>query len=683
MLIGQPNVGKSTLFNILSRAHVRVSNWPGTTVEVKRSYITYRNYTIELIDLPGTYSLTPTSTEEKVTRTAILTEEADVYLVLVDSTTIERSLLLALEVLEMCTNVIIVLTKYDMLHKLGIHINLTGLERKLHTPIVPVSAHTKEGIQRLLDTIVEVYEKGRQEYRFRLSYGKLDRYIEQVEKILSDRNVKIGKICPRWIALKLLERDYDIIELVREIAGEEICKQIEKIYEEAVKDVGKNIEEYVLEVRRDFVRNLTRECVVRVEIRHSKLVENIDKIFMHPVLGGILSIIVLSAAVFSAFMINMGFPLNVILALLGHETAARIFEEYSLSGLLDKAFTLLANYVYYSLKSFSVPLAQLLAYGIIGSVGAVLSFLPLIFLVSIILAVIEDSGLGARMAVALHTLFSKIGLSGRAVYPTLVAFGCNVPAVLATRIAITQEERTPLALAVTFIPCQARLVVLMFIAGALAPPDPVSKTMVVVGTLLTTMIIYCLTARLVSRLVTKTESSELVLEIPPLHSPNLRVVWWISWDIVKHFLIRAGTIILASSIALWALLHYGPAGYVTSVEESFAAALGHAVAPLVTAVLGISRIIAWKVGLALLYGLVAKENIVATLVSTGLGLERLTLGQAMAFAILTLTYVPCLPTMVTLFKELRNAKLVLSHVVYMCVIGTVAAAIARVILQMM
>ncbi len=683
MLIGQPNVGKSTLFNILSGAHVRVSNWPGTTVEIKRSYIAYRGHTIELIDLPGIYSLTPTSTEERVTRTAILTEDADVYLVLVDSTTIERSLLLALEVLEMCTNVVIVLTKYDMLHKLGIHISLAGLERRLHAPVVPVSARTREGIQRLLDTIVEVHERGQTEHKFRISYGKLDKYLDKIERILLERNVRIGKVCPRWIALKILEKDYEILELVHEIAGEEVCKIIERICEEAVREIGRSVEEYVLEVKRDFIKNLTKECVVHVEIRQSRLVESIDRVFMHPVLGGTLSLLVLSVAIFSAFVINMGFPLNVILALLGHEAAASLLEEYSLSGLLDKAFNLLANYVYSSLSPVSAPLAQLLAYGIIGSVGAVLSFLPLILLVSVILAVIEDSGLGARMAVALHTLFSKIGLSGRAVYPTLVAFGCNVPAILATRIAITQEERIPLALAVTFIPCQARLVVLMFIAGALAPPDPVSKTAVVVGTLIATMIIYSLTARLMSRVVSRMESSELVLEIPPLHSPSLRVVWWISWDIVKHFLIRAGTIILASSIILWILLHYGPSGYVASIDKSFATVLGHAIAPFVTTVLGVSEASAWKVGLALLYGLIAKENIVATLASTGLGLERLPLAQAMAFAILTLTYVPCLPTIVTLARELRNAKLVLAHVAYMCLLGTAVAVAARLLLQMM
>jgi len=682
LLVGQPNVGKSTLFNVLSRARTRVSNWPGTTVEIKRAQIMHRSYLIELVDLPGTYSLTPTSTEERVARMAIMSERADVLLVLVDSTTLERSLLLAIEVLEMCSRTIIALTKYDLLHKHGLHINISGLEKKLRVPVVPISAYTGEGIQQLLDTIIEVSTHKTWSEGLRIDYGNVEKFINKIEHILNEAGIHIGNVCNRWVAIKMLEGDNEIIEIVKELSSREIFEKILNVLSEAEREIGKNIDLLIVDARRRFVKQLIQECLVEVKIRHSPIIEKFDRIFMHPVYGTLLSMLLLTFTIFAAFMINVGFPLNIILELAGYGNIASMLEEYSLSGLLDKAFGYVADVVYAKLSSYSIPLAELVAHGIIDSVGAVLSFLPLILVVSILLAIIEDSGLGARMAVALHGLFSRLGLSGRAVYPTVVALGCNVPAVLATRIAISAEERVPLALAVTFIPCQARFVVLMFIAAALAPADPVSKTIVVLVTLIVASSLYSVTAKAFSKL-TKVESTELVLEIPPLHSPNLRVVWWISWDIVKHFLVRAGTTILVSSIILWLLLHFGPSGYVSDITKSCASIMGHLVAPFVTYLFDIPKDVAWRLGLALMYGLVAKENIVATLASTGATLQKLSLGQALAIAILTTTYVPCLPTMLVLWKELRNGKLVLMHVLYMCALATISAAVVYRIVSML
>ncbi len=674
VLVGQPNVGKSSLFNVLSGKTTRVSNWAGTTVEIKTGKLKYRDYTIELVDIPGTYSLTPSSLEERVAREYIIKERADIYVVLVDTLTIERSLLLAIELLELRGNVIIALTKYDIAHKYGIHINVEGLSRKLGVPVVAISAYTGEGIEDLLNTIVKMY-KNRSFNILVINYGELEKYIqkfqpcgEKVREILkSDVNV-------RWITLKLVEGDEEFLRILEEV-DYECYSEIVRFREEFKKKNGRYPEDIILEFRRKIVEKVLEGNVVKAKVSESIFLSKIDRLFMRPIVGPILSILLLSLIICSALIINMGFPANVIFYILGFRKIAELVENYSISGILSEVFDYLAHY---ASSLVTDAFVRNLLCGVIESLGAVISLAPLVFIMAVILAVFEDSGLGARMAVALHSVMSKFGLSGRSIYPIMIGFGCNVPAVLASRTAIEYYERKQIALSVPLIPCQARFLVLLYILTVIAHLDPL-LLLVSVFSIISIGVILCLLTSLFLRKIFKVgDSPELLLEIPPIHSPKLRVVWWISWSTTKHFLEKAGTVIFLSCLIIWLLLHYGPTGYVANLSGSYAAYLGDLLGRFFEYLYNIPHIYSWKLGLATIAGMIAKENIIAVLDLIGIG--NISISQIIAFTIFTMLYMPCISTLAVLCREV-GIKYALLITVYMLVLAIVISYISYMILK--
>ncbi|NPA70203.1 MAG: ferrous iron transport protein B [Crenarchaeota archaeon] len=674
VLVGQPNVGKSSLFNVLSGKTTRVSNWAGTTVEIKTGRLKYRDYIIELVDIPGTYSLTPSSLEERVAREYIIKERADVYVVLVDTLTIERSLLLAIELLELRGNVIIALTKYDIAHKYGIHINIEGISKRLGVPVIAISAYTGEGIEDLLNTIVRVY-KNRNVSELIINYGEIEEYVRKFqpcgEKV---RNVLKSDVNVRWITLKLIEGDEEFLRILEEV-DYECYNNIIRFREEFKKRNGKYPEDIILEFRRKIVEKVLEGNIVRAKVSESVFLSKVDRLFMRPIVGPILSILLLSLIICSALIINMGFPANVIFYIVGLRKLAELVESYSISGILSEAFNYLAIYV--SSLTHSVLISNLLR-GIIESLGAVISLAPLVFIMSVILAIFEDSGLGARMAVALHSIMSKFGLSGRSIYPIMIGFGCNVPAVLASRTAIEYYERKQVALSVPLIPCQARFLVLLYILTAIAHLNPLAL-LVSVFSIISIGVALCLVTSLFLRKMFKVgDSPELLLEIPPIHSPKLRVVWWISWSTTKHFLEKAGTVIFLSCLIIWLLLHYGPTGYVANIAGSYAAYVGAALGRLFEYLYNIPHIYSWKLGLATIAGMIAKENIIAVL--DLIGLKGLTTSQIIAFTVFTMLYMPCVSTLAVLCREV-GTRYALLITLYMFVLALTISYISYMIIR--
>ncbi len=681
---GNPNVGKSTLFNVLTGETAHVANWPGVTVELKTGERSHRGRRICFVDLPGTYGITASSIDEIVAREYIVGGEADVTLVLVDSTAPERTIYLALQILELTPKVVLALTKIDQAHSLGIHIHIDKLEAKLGVPVIATSAVQGLGIRELLDTIIDVAEnrRGRKE-PLRIDYDGLEPYIAELETLIA-RSKVLENYNPRWAALRLLEGDQRLEELLERAGRRDIVEKARELREIFTKNSGRTPEDLAIMTRFDYADKLMHEVIVRTE--QKRIVEEAaDRIFQHPVIGPLVSLGLLFLVFFFAFAINTGFPLNIVFETLGYGNLASAIEEFSFSGLLEKLFTWLSDASASYLTSTGSPewLVSLVADGIIPGVGSVLSFLPLIILISLFIAVLEDSGLAPRMAIAFHQFFARFGLSGKAVFPMIISLGCNVPGVLASRTATEEEERVEIILGVPFVPCQARLVVLLAFVGAFFK-SPITQAAVILGVYVLGILVYLVTALLARRIIfKKREPPEFLIEIPPLHKPSGKVVWWITWDYSKHFLKKAGIIIFLLSIITWVLLSYGPSGLVEEPVESYGAVLGHGLGPILQWLYGLNPDTAWRIGFALIHGFIAKEALIESITllqgvdSPGEALLSLGLSPSQALAILVymMLYVPCLATIAVMYQELKNAKLTILSVIYMLAVATILSTI--------
>ncbi len=680
-VMGQPNVGKSTLFNVITGRNVHVANWPGVTVEKHEGWREHRGYELYFIDLPGIYGLSASTLEEVVARNYLVSGEPDVVLVLVDSTIPERSMYLALEVLELFPKTIIVFTKADLAHPHGVHINPHIIARKLGVPVVMVSVAKNLGIEELLDTIIKVAEEGAGRKKpLKIDYGELEPFIRDAEEILS--RTSLAEDFPlRWLAIRLLEGDRDLENRLRKRGEVEALEKIEALRREIKSILKREPYELFATKRFSYLHKILHGAVARVESRALGVHEKFDKLIMHPIAGPALSIAILLTLFVVVFTLNTGFPFNIILSSIGMEDAAETLEEYSLGGLMDKLISYIGDEVAGLLVDQPDWVRSLVVDGIIGGVGAVLVFLPLIFLVSLMLAILEDSGLTPRIAVSLNNLLNKIGLSGHAVFPMTISLGCNVPGVMATRATPNFRERLRLMLTIAFIPCQARLVVILAFASAMHGAGGLA---VIALAYIGAFTVFALVNKALVFYEKKRglyEEPELLLEIPPLHKPLPKVIWWLTWDSVKHFLKKAGTIIFLVTLAAWLMLYYTPS--LTPAEtpgESIGAGLAKVFAPLLYP-MGFSGEQAWMIAYALIIGFLAKEAVVGTLAvltgasGAGEALEKMGLNdpQIAGLTMFSVLYVPCLATIAVIYSETRSIKYALITIALMLSIAYIAA----------
>jgi len=679
-IIGQPNVGKSTLFNILTGRRAHVANWPGVTVEVHEGETEFDGYRIKLVDLPGIYGFSTLSLEERIARNYILSGRPDAVIVLVDSLNPERTMYLAIQALEMTGKIVIGFTKSDAAHAHGIHINYDLISKRLGVPVVPVSAATLRGVRSLLRAALDVARgKAGRKKPLRIDYGELEPHVSSIESILREFEERL-EYPIRWMALRLLEGDDDLYKYVKGVCGETVAEEIQRIREEVRKIFHRDPAELLARKRFEYLRKILGDAIVRLEIKKGRF-EGFTKLFYRPFIGPVLSIAILLGMFMIAFTINTGFPLNILLDSLGMHGAASAVEEYSIGGLMEKLFSWISNWI---INTFGESwLTDLIANGIISGVGSVLIFLPLIMIVSLFLAILEDSGIAPRMAVSLHGPLSKIGVSGHAIFPMTMSLGCNVPAILATRAIPSRSERLRLMITLPFIPCQARLVVILAFASSLI--SGYGALLVVLGYVvaflafaLVNKVLYMLEKRKTGR-----KEPELVLELPPIHRPLGRVIWWHVWDSSKHFLKKAGTIIFALSIILWFMINVSPSLTLTdNPAESIAAGFAHFLSPIVYPI-GISPDKAWIVAFALLVGFIAKEAVIETLtILTGtasaqqaLFLLGLTVPQLASLTVFIVLYVPCIATLAVIYSESRSIKHTLATIALMLGIAYIAMLI--------
>ncbi len=637
-LAGNPNVGKTTIFNALTGMRQHVGNWPGVTVEKKEGVFEYNGERFLVVDLPGTYSLTAHSVDELVARNFLLNGNPDVVVNVVDATSILRNLYLTMEIFEMgIKNVIIALNKIDLAEKKGIKIDIERMSKVLGVPVVALSAKEGRGLDELKETILKVAHAEIVGNPIIPQYDpEVEREIEHISKCLE--GTKLASRYPlRWLAIKLLQRDDEVIKLVRRHLGEEKLNEIMTHIGELEAKYGKAIDLIIAGQKFEFIDRLTHEFMSYGRPEGDTFTDQLDGILIHPVYG-----FVAMAVVFYAlfkFVFAFGLPLQEILA---------------------DAFTDFGNWLAPHIASET--LRGLLVDGIIGGVGMVLSFFPLVFLLFFALSFLEDLGYMARVAVLMEGILRKFGLPGKAIIPLILGLGCNVPAVMATRTLDEEKDRLVTMFVNPFIPCSARLSVISFLAGTFFGSN---QALVALSVYLLAFGVALFSAWIVSHFVPG-EGSPFVIELPEYSIPTGKALLLHSWERSKEFVKKAGTVILAGAIAIWYLSNF-PAPMGTG--KSYAEKLGYLFEPYVR-LMGLD----WKAAVSLLFGIVAKENVISTygvLYGSKEAIKNvLTPLQAYVLAVVTTLYIPCIATIGAIRAE-SNWKWALAVTLYMIGVASV------------
>lgn len=637
---GNPNCGKTTLFNAYTGANLKVANWPGVTVEKVEGAIRRHDLNIRVVDLPGTYSLTSYTMEEIVSRQFILSDEVDVIINVVDASVLERGLYLTLQLLELGKPVVVALNMMDVVEKRGMEIDLHRLPEMLGVPVIPVSARKRTGLDSLLhaaahhrdhagpDSLVHQHRHvgshahdHHQEYAMVYS-DEIEDQIDRIIPLLEERCPGLAN--PRWHALKLLEGDRE----VRERCPLDLPGLAEQDYESRIIN-----EKYA------FIDEIVEEVLLHKQ-RQDQLTERLDGALTHRVWGIPIFLGIMALVFFLTFTVG-----DWIKGYFEHTIDA-------LSLLAGRGMDAIG----------AAPIVQSLVIdGVIGGVGTIVTFLPNIFILFLALAFLEDSGYMARVAYVMEGVMSRLGLSGKAFIPMLLGFGCTVPALMASRALESRRDRYKVMLVTPFMSCNARLTIYilfseMFFGGYAMLA---AYSMYLIGIVVAMLVSVAL--HLLDR---KREVNYLLIELPEYKLPDARTVGIYVWDKVKDYLGKAGSTIFLATLLIWLLLNFGPQGYVADMSGGFGAIIGRWLVPFF-APIGLGF---WQIAVALIAGISAKEVVVSSCavlfgivnanspagmaefaqVLSGIGFGPLNAFCLMVFCLL---YVPCAATLATIRKE--------------------------------
>jgi len=643
-LAGQPNVGKSTVFNMLTGLNQHVGNWPGKTVEQKTGLYTHDGQVIRLVDLPGTYSLTANSEEERIARDFLLRERPDVVVVIVNAAALERNLYLVAELLSMPVRVVVGLNMTDVAEQEGILVETHVLQAALGAPVVPLVASRNQGVSELIDAALRLiknpddFAPNRPEIR-----PKHRPVLAEIRSLLGG---KITLYPEDWTAIKLLEGDTEITEMVRQSAQEawERIHTLLKQHEDAYLDVAGG--------RYEWVGRMVRAAVEKPKPGAISLTDRLDKIATHPFWG-----LALLLGIFGlVFWLTYTAAMPVV------------------SWLGMKVISSIAESVRQVLAPAPAWLTSLLVDGLIGGAGTVLTFVPILIVFFAVLGLLEDVGYLARSAYVMDRFMHWMGLHGRSFLPMCIGFGCNVPGVMCARIVEERRARLLTILLMPLVPCSARMAVIAFLAPAFFGKNAalVSWGLVAGNTLLLLLV-----GMAINRGVFRGARSAFIMEMPLYHLPNARTIGLYIWYKTGAFIKKAGGIILLASAIVW-LLAYLPGG---EIEGSLLARFGRWLEPA-GQWLGLGD---WRLIVALLSSFVAKENTIATLgvlygSEANLGLAEqvartLTPAAALAFLVVQMTFIPCAATVAVIKQETASWKWTAFSVGLLLVISFGAAVI--------
>lgn len=635
-LVGNPNTGKTSLFNTLTSSYEYVGNWAGVTVEKKVGSL--KNGAGKLIDLPGIYSLHPLSRDEGVAAQYLIDESPEALVNIVDASQLERNLLLTLQLLEYGKPTVLGLNMIDVAKARGIYVNPEILQKHLGITVLPLVARTGKGSGQVLS----VLEKASSipAVTFKLNYGEL---VEQaIEAIQHELRQTAGLPNHRWVALQLLEQNPVALELLSKRINTsrlmEICDACQTELQD--KKLALTLPQWIRSTRKEYIHSICLEAVDTTAQKPHNLTERLDSILTHRFLGLPL-FLVFMYAMFKTTFDWVGGPLSDIV-------------DGWISGPISDG----ANSLLQSIGASGFTHA-LIVDGIIGGVGGVVVFVPQIFILFLMISFLEDSGYMARVCLLMDSTMERMGLNGKAFIPFIIGFGCNVPAIMAARSIEQPKDRMLTTLLMPLMSCSARLPVYLLFAAVFFPAQQATAvmSMYVLG-----VVFALLLCKLFSKHLFKNESSVFIIELPPYRMPQLKTLGRSTWEKGKGFLRKAGTIILAGSVIIWLMSYAGPTGFNVDMDNSFLAKFGGLIAPLLHP-LGFGT---WQAGSTLVPGFLAKEVVVSTMniiyhTPDNAGLENqisqvFTPLSSISFMAFILLYIPCLATVGVIKKETASWK---------------------------
>lgn len=649
-LIGNPNSGKTTLFNQLTGSRQYVGNWPGVTVEKKEGKLSYKNKEIKIIDLPGIYSLSPYSSEEIVTRNCLLHDDVDLIINIIDSTNIERNLYLTTQIMELGKPIVVVLNMIDILEKKGDKIDYHLLSKLLSVAVIPMSANKHDKIENLMDSCLDIInQKASSKIQDvqNIYAPEIDSILNNIEKILKNSNNKF-KVNPRWLAVKLFSEDHDILKNVH-LTEDELSKI--NFYKNSVSP-SKNTDRQMIisECRYDYICSVCKKCVHK-NLKNDKLsiTDKIDKI----VTNKFLALPIFLAIMMLIFYITFGPVGNYF----------KSWAEFLINDIIGNSIEKLLI----SLNASSWAKSLILD-GVVKGVGSVISFFPQIMILFTLLSVLEDSGYMARAAFITDKMLRKIGLSGKAFVPLLMGFGCSVPAVLGTRILEHDKDKKLTILMIPFMSCSAKMPVYsMFISAFFPSHQPI----IIFSIYLLGILVAIFTAFLFKNTILKGKEAPFIMELPEYKLPTLKNLSLHVWERLKDFLVKAGTVLVGATIVIWFLQSFNFSLHtVQDSSDSILAYLGAKIAPIFT-LCGFND---WKASVALISGIIAKESVVSTsaiLYNTeaSMGLhhalsQHFSMLSAYSFMVFVLLYTPCVAALSAIRKEMKSVKWTTISILY-------------------
>ena len=698
-LVGNPNCGKTSLFNIASGAHEHVGNYSGVTVDAKEGFFDFQGYHFRIVDLPGTYSLSAYTPEELYVRKHIIEETPDVIINVADSSNLERNFYLTTQLIDMNVRMVIALNMYDELESSGNKLDYIKLSQLIGVPMIPTVCRRGEGIDQLFHVIIGIYEGGdflsqKGEIRseiledlrdwhktyvpdhefgshkeeedarprgymrhIHINHGpELERSIEEVKRVISENEGIRHKYSTRFLAIKLLENDPDLETLIKTLPNGKEIIDVRDQESRRIRDVlNEDCDQAITDAKYGFISGALKETFVDNHLDKEHTTRVIDSIVTHRV---------------------WGFPIFFLFMYLMFE-GTFVLGEYPMMGI-EWLVETLGNFIHANMADG--PLKDLLVDGIVGGVGGVIVFLPNILILYFCISLMEDSGYMARAAFIMDKIMHKMGLHGKSFIPLIMGFGCNVPAIMASRTIENRKSRLITMLVNPLMSCSARLPIYLLLVGAFFPNNGSLILLLIysIGILLAVLL-----ARLFSRFLVKGDDTPFVMELPPYRLPTAKAIFRHTWEKGAQYLRKMGGIIMIASIVIWALGYYPDHDAYETVaeqqENSYIGQIGKAMEPVI-APLGFD----WKLGIGILSGVGAKELVVSTLgvlytndaeadaVSLA---ERIPITPLVAFCymVFVLIYFPCIATIVAIKQESGSWKWALFTAVYTTLLAWVMA----------
>ena len=651
-LVGNPNCGKTSLFNFASGAHERVGNYSGVTVDAKEGYADFEGFRLKLVDLPGTYSLSAYSPEELYVRKQLVEDTPDVIINVIDSSNIERNLYLTTQLMDMHLRVVCALNMFDETERRGDRLDIETLSSLMGIPMVPTSFKSGRGLPELLREVIHIFEsqEGHDNYyrHIHINHGhEIENGIANMQKFLKGNDLLRLRYSTRWLALKLLEKDSKAEEAIAALPErDEILSARDTAVRRVKEETGTDSETAIMDAKYGFIRGALQEAGYKVGNKENTyhVTHRLDALITNRWLG---------------------FPIFFALLFLMFEVTFTL-GQYPMDWI-DAGFGFLGDFIGENMSEG--PLKDMLVDGVIAGVGSVIVFLPQILILYTFISIMEDSGYMARAAFIMDKLMHGMGLHGKSFIPLIMGFGCNVPAVMATRTVESRRSRLITMLVLPMMSCSARLPIYIMITGAFFAVR--YQSLVMISLYLVGIALSVVVSRILSTWVIRGEDTPFVMELPPYRFPTAKAIFRHTWEKGKQYLKKMGGVILVASIIVWALGYFGPMGVAPSLESSFIGLLGKMVEPLFLA-----QGFDWRMDVSLIAGVGAKEIVASTIGvlygDAGFNFSSLT---AYAFLLFVLIYFPCIATIVAIKNESASWRWAAFAALYTTVLAWIVSAL--------